>query len=306
MQASAVKQKLEGASTFLSKLRWSKEMKNILINGISKKPSLQWNCTVASFCDQLYILHLISQLVFFILIKTIPTQVLHVHALIFQMPVFSAHIQAVSRSSSYVCMARGFWRWLSESHSFPVLLLEVTHASLPGMLEYTPCFPAMSAQVASSRDPSGKGPPLSPHATSQDFAHLHSESQAEVPACLVSLVLCTTSPSFCRRLSQFGSHPCLVAPAGSTGTSEECNATSSVSSCFLPHACQQIEVRKPRMCVYRGTYVTTLLPIVLPGQLGQKSAAGVPAGFEWGTAGSRAQGQGICKRQHFLAPMGFS
>lgn len=34
MQASAVKQKLEGASTFLSKLRWSKEMKNILINEI--------------------------------------------------------------------------------------------------------------------------------------------------------------------------------------------------------------------------------------------------------------------------------
>lgn len=202
-------------------------------------------------------------------------------------------------------MARGFWRWLSESPWFPVLLVEVTHASLTGMLEYTLCFPVMSTQVGSNRDLSGKGLPLPPHATSQDFAHLPSESQVEVPACLVSLVLHTICPSFRRGLSHFGSHPCLVAPAGSTGPSEECNAASSMSSCFLPHACQQTEVRKPRMCVYRGTYVTTLLPIVLPGQLGQKSAAGVPAGFEWGTAGSRAQGQGICKRQHFLAPMGF-
>lgn len=56
---------------------------------------------MVSFCDQLYILDLISQLVFFLLIKTIPTQVPHVHALIFQMPVFSAHIKVVSMGSSY-------------------------------------------------------------------------------------------------------------------------------------------------------------------------------------------------------------
>lgn len=107
MQASAVKQKLEGAYTFLSKLGWNKEMKNILINGISKKPSFQWNCTVASFCDQLYILDWISQLVFFLLIKTIPTEVPHVHALICQTPVFSAHIKVVSTSSSHAL--HGLW-----------------------------------------------------------------------------------------------------------------------------------------------------------------------------------------------------
>lgn len=142
---------------------------------------------------------------------------------------------------------------------------------------------------------------LPPHATSQDLAHLHSEHSGSA-----------LSPSFFTPsllLSAEGHHSLVHIHAlwlllESTGPSEECNAASSVSSCFLPHASQQIEVRKPRMCVYGGTYVTTLLPIVLPGQLGQKSAAGVPAGFEWGTAGSRAWGQGICKRQHFLAPTG--
>lgn len=123
MQASAVKQKLESASTFLSKLRWRKEMKNILINGISKKPSFQWNCTVASFCDQLYILDWISMLVFFLLIKSIPTQVLHVHALIFQMPIFSTQIKVVSRSSSYAL--HGSWllkmaEWISLIPSAPL------------------------------------------------------------------------------------------------------------------------------------------------------------------------------------------
>lgn len=127
MQASAVKKKkkkkLEGASTFLSKLRWSKEMKNILINGISKKPSFQWNCTVAVFCDQLYVLDWISQLVFFLLIKAIPTQVLHVHTLIFQMPIFSAHIKVVSMSSS--CALHGSWllkmaEWISLIPNVPL------------------------------------------------------------------------------------------------------------------------------------------------------------------------------------------
>lgn len=49
----------------------------------------------------------------------------------------------------------------------------------------------------------------------------------------------------------------------------------------------------------------SLLSVVLPGQLGQKSAAGVTAGFEWRTAGSGAWGQGICKRQQLLAASGF-
>lgn len=110
MQASSVKQKLGGVSTFLSKLRWSKEMKNILINGIFLKPSFQWNCCrVESFCDQLYILDWISQLVFSYWSKTIPTNVPHVHKPIFQTPVFSAHIYQSCYHEQFLCTT-----WLNE------------------------------------------------------------------------------------------------------------------------------------------------------------------------------------------------
>lgn len=143
MQASAVKQKLEGASTFLSKLRWSKEMKNILINEIFLKPYFQWNCcTVGSFCDQLYTLDWIYQLVFSYWSKPHPQRspMLMYYSSRCQSSVPISKLLAWAVPRHY--MARGFWR-INESHSFTVFPLEVIHASVTGMLEYTPCFPVM-------------------------------------------------------------------------------------------------------------------------------------------------------------------
>lgn len=142
-----MKQKLEGASTFLSKLRWTQEIKYSLINGNFKAPSFQWDCcTVASFCDQLYILDWISQLVFFLMIKTILTKVSHVHALIFKTPVFSANIKVVGMSGFYAPHDGWLFEdgWMNLIHS-PRSPWRLYMPLFTGMLEYTTYFIVMSA-----------------------------------------------------------------------------------------------------------------------------------------------------------------
>lgn len=115
-----------------------------------------------------------------------------------------------------------FRRWLNESHSFTTFPLEVIHACV---YRYTRTCYVLSCNVHSKllfiqRDhlemhclPRSSLTP-STHARSLGLAPLHTESQAEVPACLASLVLYVISPSLRRRLSPFGSNPCFVAPAG--------------------------------------------------------------------------------------------
>lgn len=138
-------QKLEGASTFLSKLRWSQEIKYILINGNFKKP-FQWDCcTVASFCDQLSILDWISHLVFFLMIKTIFTKVPPCSHTNLEAASLSANIKVISTSSFY---APHDW-WLFKDglknliHS-PHSLWRLHIPLLTGMLEYSMCFLVMS------------------------------------------------------------------------------------------------------------------------------------------------------------------
>lgn len=223
MQASAVKQKLEGASIFLSKLRWSQEIKYILINGNFKKPSFQWDCcTVASFCDQIYILHWMSQLVFFLMIKTILTKVPHVHALIFKTPVVSAKIKVVSMSGFYA--PHDWWLfedgWVNLTHS-PHSPWRSYMALFTGMLEHATSFPVMSTPSScSSRETTLRcsvcpGPPL-PSSLMQEALVLHlcvlRAEQRSLPA--LCPLFFTWSLLLSGRLSRFGSNPYFVAPAG--------------------------------------------------------------------------------------------
>lgn len=154
------------------------------------------------------------------MIKTILTKVPRVHALIVKTPVFRAKIKVVSMSGLYA--PHDWWLfedgWMSLTHSscspwrsyMPLFTGMLEHLFLlcPLQVAFHPGRPpwdAVSAQVFPY--------PLS-HARSSGLAPLRVESWAEVPACLVSLVLYMASPSFCRRLSWFGSNPCFVAPAG--------------------------------------------------------------------------------------------
>jgi len=132
-----------------------------------------------------------------------------------------------------------------------------------GMLEHATCFLVMSTpSSSSSRETTWSssvcpGPPSS----MQQALVLHlcapRAEQRSLPAWRSlfftwSLLLAQKAVTVWFKSTLHGS--CWKAQ----GPNEECNAASSVSSCFLPCACQQIWARKPRMHVYRGTHVTML------------------------------------------------
>lgn len=134
-----------------------------------------------------------------------------------------------------------------------------------GMLQFAMCFLIMSAPSSYSYRETTlncsvcPGPP-SPPQLMQEAQVLHlcapKAEQWSLPACVPCFL---HGLSFLQKAVTVWFKSMLHGSCWKAqGPNEECNATSSVSSCFLPRACQQIQVRKPRMCVYKGTYVTTL------------------------------------------------
>lgn len=126
-------------------------------------------------------------------------------------------------------------------------------------------------------------------------------------SCLpVSLVLYMVSPSFCRRLSRFGSNPCFVAPAGKHRAQMKSLMQLVVSAAASYHVLASRYRRGSQECVYIKAHMLPLSPFYCPPWPARSEVGGRAArGFEWRTAGSGAWGQGICKRQQFLAPTGF-
>lgn len=138
-------------------------------------------------------------------------------------------------------MARGFWRWLSESHSFTGCPLEAGYTRLSYRNART--HSTFSCNVHSKQPVVGiLVVKVLPYTLMPQARILHICTARAKQRSLPALPALLFTPSLL--LSAEGCHSLVHICASwllleSTGPNEECNAASSVSSCFLPHACQQ-------------------------------------------------------------------